>query len=118
MFVCFCYGRGLDGEERNTWWMNFGTDGEIGGVEYSLNLQPKQKWQAPRKDLKINNVALPQEDLASRSEWKMARVIGVYLGVDSKMIKVRLLVSETTFDKHGKQYGKDSFTCTEGCCFA
>lgn len=31
----------------------------------------------------------------------MARVTDVYPGTDGKVRKVRLLVSETTFDKHG-----------------
>lgn len=62
--------------------------------EYLLNLQPRQKWQAPRRDLKINDVVL-QEDLASCNEWKIARVTDVYPGTDSKVRKVRLLVSET-----------------------
>lgn len=73
--------------------------------EYLLKLQPRQKWQAPRRDLKINDVLL-QEDLVPRNEWKMARVIDIYPGTDGKVRKVRLLVSETTFDKYRKHTTK------------
>lgn len=70
--------------------------------EYLLNLQSRQKWQAPRRDLKINDVVLLKKDLAPRNEWKIARVTDIYPGADSKVRKVRLLVSETTSDRHGK----------------
>lgn len=74
--------------------------------EYLLNLQPRQKWHAPKRDLKINDIVLLQDDLAPRNEWKIARVTYIYPGADSKVRKVRLLVSESTFDKHGKHTTK------------
>lgn len=71
-----------------------------------LNLQPRQKWHVPRRNLKINDIVLLQEDLAPRNEWRIARVTDVYPGADDKVRKVRLLVSETVFDKHGKHKTK------------
>ncbi|XP_038142217.1 uncharacterized protein LOC119784309 [Cyprinodon tularosa] len=74
--------------------------------EYLLNLQPRQKWNAHRRDLKINDIVLLQEDAAPRNEWKLAKVTDVYPGTDDKVRKVRLLVSEKTYDKHGKHVTK------------
>ncbi|KAM9825109.1 uncharacterized protein ACBT44_005920 isoform 1-T1 [Syngnathus typhle] len=70
--------------------------------EYLLNLQPRQKWTAHRRNLKVNDVVLLKEDMAPRNEWKLAKVTDVYPGTDNKVRKVRLLVSERTHDKHSK----------------
>lgn len=70
--------------------------------EYLLNLQPRQKWNTHRRDLKINDIVLLQEDLAPRNEWKLAKVTDVYPGIDNRVRKVQLLVSEKTLDKHSK----------------
>lgn len=70
--------------------------------EYLLNLQPRQKWHKNRRNVKINDIVLLQDDLASRNKWKLARIIEVYPGSDGKVRKLRLLVSDTTFDKKGK----------------
>lgn len=70
--------------------------------EYLLNLQPRQKSNVYRRDLKINDIVLLQEDLAPRNEWKLAKVTDVYPGPDNKVRKVQLLVSERTYDKHSK----------------
>lgn len=74
--------------------------------EYLLNLQTREMWYTPRRDLKINDIVLLQDDLATRNEWKIARVTDVYPGADNKVRKVRLLVSESTFDKYGKHTTK------------
>ena len=77
--------------------------------EYLLSLQPRQKWQKKRRDSKVNDIVLLQDDLAPRNEWKLARVTEVYPGLDSKVRKLRLLVSNTTFDKKGKPTVKTVF---------
>lgn len=74
--------------------------------EYLLNLQQRQKWNAHRTDLKINDVVLLQEDFAPRNERKLAKVTDVYPGLDDKVRKIQLMVSEKTFDKHGKLTSK------------
>ncbi|CAL9699875.1 unnamed protein product [Knipowitschia caucasica] len=77
--------------------------------EYLLNLQIKQKWTVHKRDVKIDDVVLLQEDLAPRNEWKIAKVTDVYSGADNKVRKVRLLVSESTHDKHGKLTVKTTY---------
>ncbi|XP_073703910.1 meprin A subunit beta-like [Garra rufa] len=72
--------------------------------EYLLNLQPRQKWNVHRRNLKINDVVLLQDDMEPRNEWKLAKVTDVYPGTDNKVRKVRLLVSERTYDKHNLNY--------------
>lgn len=69
--------------------------------EYLLNLQPKQKWNAHRRDLKINDVVLLQEDVVPGCEWKLGKVTDVYPGPDNKVRKIQLLVSEKNCDQRG-----------------
>ncbi|KAL6465838.1 hypothetical protein MHYP_G00259710, partial [Metynnis hypsauchen] len=70
--------------------------------EYLLSLQSRQKWQKNRRNLKVNDIVLLQDDHAPRNEWKLARIVEVYPGSDDRVRKVRLMVSDTTFDGKGK----------------
>lgn len=74
-----------------------------------MNLQPRQKWHKNRRNVKINDIVLLQDDLASRNKWKLARITEVYPGSDGRVRKLRLLVSDTTFDKKGKPTTKTVF---------
>ena len=62
-----------------------------------------------KRNLKVNDIVLLQDDLAPRNEWKLAKVVEVYPGSDSRVRKLRLLVSSTTFDKKGKPTIKTVF---------
>nr|XP_055049264.1 uncharacterized protein LOC129434357 [Misgurnus anguillicaudatus] len=70
--------------------------------EYLLSLQQRQKWQKNRRNLKVNDLVLLQDDHAPRNEWKLARITEVYPGSDDRVRKVKLLVSDTSFDNKGK----------------
>lgn len=74
--------------------------------EYLLSLQPRQKWQKNRRNLKVNDIVLLKDDQAPRNEWKLARITAVYPGSDDRVRKVRLLVSDTTFNEKGKSITK------------
>lgn len=50
--------------------------------EYLLNLQSRQKWYKNRRNMKVNDIVLLQEDMAPRNEWKLARITEVYSGSD------------------------------------
>ncbi|XP_061736975.1 uncharacterized protein LOC133539000 [Nerophis ophidion] len=77
--------------------------------EYLLNLQSRQKWHKNRRNLKVNDIVLLKDDLAPRNEWKLARITDVYPGSDGRVRKLKLMVSETTFDKKGKLTTKTGF---------
>ncbi|KAI7792540.1 hypothetical protein IRJ41_018921, partial [Triplophysa rosa] len=77
--------------------------------EYILNLQSRQKWYKNRRNLKVNDIVLLQNELAPRNEWKLARIIEVYPGSDGRVRKLKLMVSDTTFDKKGKPITKTVF---------
>lgn len=74
-----------------------------------MNLQSRQKWHKNRRNLKVNDIILLQDYLAPHNEWKLARITEVYPGPDSRVMKLRLLVSDTTFDEKGKPTTKTIF---------
>ncbi|KAL7842541.1 hypothetical protein SRHO_G00068440 [Serrasalmus rhombeus] len=74
--------------------------------EYLLNLQPRQKWQRKRRNAKVNDIVIVQDDTAPRTEWKLAKVTKVYPAEDGYVRKLQLLISDSTLDKEGKRIGK------------
>ena len=74
-----------------------------------MSLQPRQKWQKNRRNLKVNDIVLLKDDQAPCNEWKLARITAVYPGSDDRVRKVRLLVSDSTFNANGKSTTKTVF---------
>ncbi|XP_062248605.1 uncharacterized protein LOC133957162 [Platichthys flesus] len=67
--------------------------------EYLLNLQQRRKWQKISRNSQIDDIVILQEDGSPRNEWKLAKVVEVYPSADGMVRKLKLLVSDTTFDK-------------------
>ncbi len=71
--------------------------------EYLLNLQQRQKWHKLRRNAKVNDIVILKEDTASRSQWKLVKVIEVHTGTDGCVRTVKLLISDSTLDRRGKR---------------
>ncbi|XP_049319056.1 uncharacterized protein LOC125780640 [Astyanax mexicanus] len=74
--------------------------------EYLLNLQYRQKWTKDRRDARVNDVVLLQDDNTARNQWKMAKVIEVYPGKDGRVRRLKLLISDSSLDEKGKRISK------------
>lgn len=74
--------------------------------EYLLSLQQRQKWQKTRRNAKVNDIVLMQDDTAPRNNWRLAKVTAVYPSEDGCVRKVQLLNSNSTLDDHGKRLNK------------
>lgn len=74
--------------------------------EYLLSLQQRQKWQKTRRNAKVNDIVIIQDDTAPRNDWKLAKVTAVYPSEDGYVRKVQLLISDSTLDDHGKRLSK------------
>ncbi|XP_026206573.1 uncharacterized protein LOC113156001 [Anabas testudineus] len=74
--------------------------------EYLLNQQQRQKWHKGRRNAKINDIVLVQDDNAPRNEWKLAKVTEVYPGKDGCVRKLQLLISDRALDEQGKRVTK------------
>ncbi|XP_032446364.1 uncharacterized protein LOC116737375 [Xiphophorus hellerii] len=71
--------------------------------EYLLTLQQRQIWQRNKRNAKLNDIVILQEDSSPRNKWKLARVTEVYPSTDGRIRKVKLLLSDSTLDKDGKR---------------
>ena len=74
--------------------------------EYILNLQQRSKWSKDRRDVKVNDVVLFQDDLVPRNRWKLAKVVEVFPGSDGRVRKVKLLVGDATLDSNSARTTK------------
>lgn len=63
--------------------------------EYLLNLQQRNKWNKNRRNTRINDNVLLQEDCVPRNQWKLAKVVEVTPGADGRVRKVKLLISDS-----------------------
>ncbi|XP_026094281.1 uncharacterized protein LOC113066585 [Carassius auratus] len=77
--------------------------------EYLLNLQQRSKWNKSRRNTKINDIVLLQDDLASRNQWKLAKVVEVFPGSDGMVRRLKLLVSDATLDSKGARTNKSVY---------
>ncbi len=74
--------------------------------EYLLNLQQRSKWNKDRRNAKVNDIVLLQDDCIPRNQWKLAKVVEVFQGADGRVRKLKLLLSDTTLDSKGTRSHK------------
>ncbi|KAI7805752.1 hypothetical protein IRJ41_018562 [Triplophysa rosa] len=71
--------------------------------EYLLSLQQRQKWHKTKRNAKVNDIVIVQDDTAPRNAWKLAKVATVYPAEDGCVRKVQLLISNSALDDQGKR---------------
>lgn len=74
--------------------------------ECLLSLQERSKWSRDRRNAKVNDIVLLQDDGMPRNQWKLAKVVEIFRGADEKVRKLKLLVSDTTLDRKGRRTNK------------
>nr|XP_055051225.1 uncharacterized protein LOC129437096 [Misgurnus anguillicaudatus] len=77
--------------------------------EYLLNLQQRQMWQKEKRNTKVNDIVILQEDSSPRNQWRLARVTEVYPSTDGIVRKVKLLISDSTLDSQGRRITKSVY---------
>lgn len=75
----------------------------------ALNLQHRQKWSKDRRNARINDIVILQDDTAPRNQWKLAKVTEVYPGQDGRVRRFKLLISDSTEDERGKRITKPTY---------
>lgn len=72
---------------------------------YVNSLQPRQKWNSERRNMKIGDiVALSEEGI--RNKWNIARIIDVYPNDDGLIRKVKIQLGNPHIDNQGKPIKK------------
>lgn len=74
-----------------------------------ISLQQRQKWQRTRRNAKVNDIVIIQDDTAPRNDWKLAKVTAVYPSEDGCVRKVQLLISDSLLDDHGKRLTRRTY---------
>ncbi|MEE9353165.1 MAG: hypothetical protein V3U94_01940, partial [Candidatus Thorarchaeota archaeon] len=67
--------------------------------EYLLNLNLRQKWHLPKRNLLPEDLVIISDDDAARSEWQLARVIEAKEDADGLVRKVKLRVRNSVIER-------------------
>ncbi|KAL6490986.1 hypothetical protein MHYP_G00013310 [Metynnis hypsauchen] len=65
-----------------------------------------KKWIKDRRDARVNDVVLLQDDTTPRNQWKLATVSEVYPGKDGRVRRLKLLISDSSLDEKGRRVSK------------
>ena len=77
--------------------------------EYLQNLQTRQKWVQPKRNLKVNDVVIVKDENLPRGEWCLGRVIETFPSQDGYVRSVKLAIGNSNLDKNGKPMRAMSF---------
>ena len=77
--------------------------------EYLNDLQCRQKWAKPQRNVQVGDVVLLKEDSVPRGSWSLCLVDKVYLSTDNRVRSVRLRVGDKNLSKSGKRTKAVSF---------
>ena len=67
--------------------------------EYLPLLIFQNKWTKHRKNMKIGDIVIIEEDNIERSKWPLARVIKLFYGKDGAVSLVQLKTKDSTFHR-------------------
>ena len=79
--------------------------------EVLLELQGREKWQVPKKNLSVGDVILVRDESSPRCQWPLARVKEVFPSDDGMVRKVNLLMGDRNLDVNGKRKHPPSVLC-------
>ena len=72
--------------------------------EYLLNLQQRQKWLKPRRNLCVGDIVLIKGDEGlPRNRWQLARVVTAYKGADGYVRTTKVAVADSHLDDKGRR---------------
>ena len=71
--------------------------------EYLATINKRKKWNNQRRNLQVDDIVLISDDNAPRSSWRLARVIELYPSDDGLVRSVKLQLSTSRLDRHGKR---------------
>ncbi|XP_072175534.1 uncharacterized protein [Diadema setosum] len=72
--------------------------------EYLTDLQTRQKWTRPKKNLRVGDIVICKEADDNRGQWPLGRVSEVYPSDDGLIRKVQLVLADSSLDGRGKRH--------------
>ena len=73
--------------------------------EFLQNLQIRQKWTRPQRDVKIGDIVILKDENLPRNQWSLARIVDVFPSADGFIRKVKLVLGDSKLDDGGKRKG-------------
>lgn len=73
--------------------------------EFLQNLQARNKWQSPKRNLTVGDIVIMKDDNQPRNRWQLARVYEAYLDSDGLVRKVKIAMADGDLDSRGKRSG-------------
>ena len=70
--------------------------------EYLQQLQTRQKWCNPKRDLKEGDIVLMDDPSLPRCQWRLGRITKAYPSKDKSIRKVQVAVGDPLLDKRGR----------------
>lgn len=64
-------------------------------VEFLLNLQIRQKWTAPKRNMSVGDIVILKDDNLPRSKWRLGPVDDMTQDLDGFVRKVRVAMSSS-----------------------
>jgi hypothetical protein len=86
---------------------------------YFPSLLLRHKWHTSRRNLRVDDICLLQDESAFRSEWRMAKVVEVYPDKSGTVRNVQVLVKPTQdgSSKYKPSLGYEPKRCPSYCFF-
>ena len=77
--------------------------------EYLDSINKRRKWIGAQRNVSVNDIVMVVDENAARSEWKLARVVEVFVSKDNLVRSVRLQIATANFDKKGRRQSDIQF---------
>lgn len=77
--------------------------------EYLQNLQVRNKWNRPKRNLAVGDIVLLQDDDTPRNLWRLARVEQTYPSEDNLVRNVKIALGDRELDNNGKRKSKVTY---------
>lgn len=69
--------------------------------EYSTNITLRQRWKMPKRNVKIGDIVILQEDDIPRNEWRLGKVINVITDDDKLVRKATIQMGDKSLGGSG-----------------
>ena len=76
--------------------------------EYLQNLNKRQKWCTPRRNIKLGDIVLVHDKESPRNKWPLAMIIEVIEGSDGLVRRARVRMGTSKLDGRGKRTSSPS----------
>merc|ERR1712002_994937 len=71
--------------------------------EFLSQLQWRQKWTVPQRDMTVGDIVLIKEENVPRNVWPLGRIVETFVSEDAHVRKVKIAVGDSKLNDKGKR---------------